>query len=145
MIGVKTMDETKDIAIETVYEFREINSTDIFPMLKIISKIGVNKFSACFDSEFVKNLITKTKEEEKSEEEQGGIVGLAATLEVAQIICENLPDCQKEIYEFLERVSNLDQKALHKLSPAVFITMLIDLFKKEEFADFIKVVSGFVK
>lgn len=32
---------------EKTYEFRELRSTDLFPMLKIMNKIGFRKFKDC--------------------------------------------------------------------------------------------------
>ena len=42
---------------ETTYELRDLCSKDIFPMFKIISKIGVKEFKKCFESDEVKQMI----------------------------------------------------------------------------------------
>ena len=39
------------------YEFRPLEASDVFLMSKIIGAIGVNEFSACFDSEGIKNMM----------------------------------------------------------------------------------------
>lgn len=49
------------------YELRELKSKDVFPMFKIIGKIGINEFKTCFENEAVKRMISKTKEEDGNE------------------------------------------------------------------------------
>ena len=41
------------------WEFRELCSSDIFPVFRIVSKIGFKQFRDCFQSEDVKNMAAK--------------------------------------------------------------------------------------
>ena len=58
------------------YEFRTLNATDVFPMLSIISKIGVNEFTACFEKEEVANVIKSLAGKGKNKEQITSIVGV---------------------------------------------------------------------
>ena len=33
------------------YELRNLTADDVFPMFKIVSKIGIKEFKACFESD----------------------------------------------------------------------------------------------
>lgn len=124
-----------------IYEFRKLNSTDTFLMFKILGKIGVNEFAECLEKDSVKQMFGLA---EKTEDATT-IMGMSVMLEVANIILGNLPKCENEIYQMLSNTSNLSVKEVKELDFAVFIEMVIDFVKKEEFADFIKVASRLFK
>ena len=62
-------------------------------------------------------------------------------MDLAQIVISNLPDCKKEIYMLLSQLSGKTEKEISNLDMVVFTQMIVALLKKEEFKDFIKVVS----
>lgn len=141
------------------YTFRLLNATDVFPMATIISKIGVNEFMACFDKEERKKLVSLFQEEAKKSETESHdaedrksedawsvvTVGIAAVMNVVPVILRNLDKCQKEIYQLLSQTSNLSVEQVQNLGLADFTEMIVDFFKKDEFKDFIKVVSKLFK
>lgn len=110
------------------YELRRLSSKDIFPMAKIISKIGVKEFSGAFSGADVSS-------------GNASAIGLSVFFDIAGIVFENLNSCEKEIYSFLSDLSGISVKDLQALSMAEFAQMIIDLVQKEEFKDFFKVVS----
>lgn len=129
---------------EKPYTFRLLGAPDIFLMSKIISKIGINEFKACFEADGIKNLIQNATTEKKAEGEETDIisVGAGVFLEIANVILGNLPKCEAEIYQMLSQTSNLTVKEITAPgNAAMFLEMVIDFIKKEEFRDFIKVVS----
>lgn len=126
-------------AAEKPYVFRKLSAVDVFPMFKIIGAIGINEFTACFEKDGIKNMIASFTGE--SEDEMSSIVGISVILEIANVIIGNLPKCENEIYQILSQTSNLSVKQVRELDMAVFFEMVIDFVKKEEFKDFIKVVS----
>ena len=65
--------------------------------------------------------------------------------EIADVILGNLPKCKDDIYQMLSQTSNLSVAQVKKLPLAQFTEMVIDFIKKEEFRDFIKVVSKLFK
>lgn len=118
---------------EKQYEFRELTSKDIFPMFKLLNKIGFKQFKECFNSDEVKKAIG-TKEGVEA-------VGIAVVFDIAGIIVQNIPSCEDEIYKLLENVSNMKQKEIEKMPMAEFFEMIVDFIQKPEFKDFFKVVS----
>ena len=134
--GMGTAKQEGDITMEKVYAFRKLKSTDTFLMFKIIDKIGIGEFTKSFDADFVKN-IGKTKDYTK--------VGISIALNVANTIIGNLPRCENEIYEMLSNTSNLSVEQVKDLDFVTFAEMVIEFVKKEEFKDFIKVVSTLFK
>ena len=139
--GTETVIQEGDITMEKpVYTFRKLNSTDLFLMFKIIGKIGINEFTACFEKDTVKKLIASVAGGE-SKDSATAFVGISVVFEMANVIIGNLPKCEAEIYQMLAQTSNLSVKQVQELDFITFTEMVIDFVKKEEFKDFIKVVS----
>jgi hypothetical protein len=134
------------------YEFRRLNATDIFLMVKIIGKIGVSELAECFregslKDAFVKIFDKRVKEaaENENTEENLTTIGMSVAFELANTVIQNLPNCETEIYQLLSQVSNKKVNDIKNMDAVVFFEMIIDFVKKEEFKDFIKVVSKYIK
>ena len=123
---------------EPVYTFRKLNSTDTFLMFKILGKIGINEFTDCFKKDSVKEMLAGGSNATTS-------VGISVMLEAANVIIGNLPKCEQEIYQMLSQTSNLTVEQVKELDFVTFFEMVIDFVKKDEFKDFIKVVSALFK
>lgn len=123
----------------TEYNFRQLNSTDIFPICNIISKIGIRELKDCFKGQDLSEMTDKKNESAMM------AIGASVTFDVAGVIFANMQKCQKEIYTFLSSVTELSQEELKAISPADFADIVINFFKKDELKDFIKVVSKFIK
>lgn len=109
------------------YEFRKLNSTDLFPLMKLVKKIGVKSFAGIIESIDVSSVEGEDKEYE---------VGLTTILKIADLLIDRLADCEKEIYAILERISDLSFDELKALDIDVFVEMIIDFVKKDEFMAF---------
>ena len=129
---------------ESVYTFRPLEGRDVFPMFKILSKIGINEFAECFGQESMRKMFDSLTGEGTSADLVKS-AGIAVTLEMVNIIVGNLPKCEHEIYQLLSNTSNLSVEEVGKLDFATFTQMIIDFVKKEEFKDFIRVASGLFK
>lgn len=135
---------------ETTFELRELKSSDIFPMFKIMGKIGFKDLKNKLTPDKVKELKSMFKMEEdideaqkkEAEDEQMMFVGFTVVLEVAEVIITNLPTCEQEIYSFLAGLSGMKVKEVANLPLVTFTEMIVAVLKKEEFKDFFKVVSG---
>ena len=128
------------------YTFRALSSTDMFLMFNIISKIGINEFTACFGKEGVINTIKNFSADEKSGDAAAVVAATSVFLEIANVILGNIGRCEKEIYKLLSQTSNLTVEEISAPGNAVmFLEMVIDFVKKDEFPDFIKVVSKLFK
>lgn len=142
---IETMETTQPEAAEIMkpYTFRKLRGEDIFLMSKIIGKIGVKEFNACFENDGIARLVAYMMGEKaaNADGEPASITYIAVTLEVADVVFNNLPKCENEIIQMLSRTSNLTVAQVKELDLAQFTEMVIDFIKKEEFRDFIKVVS----
>ena len=141
------MNETiKNVNVdEKPYVFRTLSAGDVFPMATIISKIGINQFTNCFESESVISAIESLVSDDKKSDKGALIVAGSVVLEMVNVVFSNLEKCRTDIYRLLESTSNLSAKEISELSMPVFFEMVIDFIKKEEFKDFMKVVSKLLK
>jgi hypothetical protein len=121
------------------YTFRRFSSPDIFPMFKIIGKIGLKEFTAAIDKDVLKELIASFTEGKG--EESFAVNGATVILGIADVIISKLPNCENDIYQLLSQTSDLSVDEVKALDAAVFLEMVIDFIKKDDFKDFIKVVS----
>lgn len=138
--------------VETTFELRELKSSDIFPMFKIMGKIGFKDLKNKMTPDKVKELKSMFKMDEdadvdeaqkkEAEDEQMMFVGFTVVMEVAEVIITNLPTCEQEIYSFLAGLSGMKVKEVANLPLVTFTEMIVAVLKKEEFKDFFKVVSG---
>lgn len=132
------MEETKnnvvEMPIEKAYTLRNLEAKDVFVVSKILSQIGLKEFKEAFDMKIFSG-------EEKDFEK----VGMAVFFDMSQVLLGNLPKCEKDIYKFLASLSGKEAKDVETLPMNTFVEMLIDVFKKEEFMDFFKLVSKLFK
>lgn len=142
--GVGTVNQEGDITITKVYTFRKLEASDVFPMFKILGKIGINEFADIFGKDAIRRMLADVAEE-------GGMknvatqLGIPMVLEMGNVILGNMDKCEQDIYNMLANTSNLSVDEVKKLSIADFAEMVIDFIKKDEFKDFIKVVSRLFK
>ena len=133
------------------YELRKLQSKDVFSMLRIINKIGVKEFKGVLESDAVKQAIASTttpqptasgEPEPKAETDK---IGMTVALEIVNVLIMNIPSCEDDIYTFLSSLSGLKKKDVQELEMNVFFSMIMDVFKKQEFASFFGDVSKLVK
>ncbi len=129
---------------EKLYELRVLTADDIFPMVQILSKVGLKEVKNCFDGEDVKKAI-KAMASGENAETNVETVGIAVALDIASVIAENLPKCKDQIYQLLSQLSGMDKKQIAALPMATFIEMIIDVITQDGFKDFFQVVSKFSK
>lgn len=120
------------VAAKPVYEFRALTAADIFPVVRIIRKIGINKFKAVFENAEMQAMMNGGDMSDNG--------GINFMLDLAQIVLDGVADCENEIFSLLARVSNLSENEIKTLDMATFTTMIIDFFKKEELKDFLRAV-----
>lgn len=128
------------------YEFRTLGAEDIFPMFNIINKIGITEIKTFIEGGGMKDVLSAfiTGDDNKDENSVTKL-GISVFFELASIILRNLPKCENDVFQLLSSTSNLSVDEVRKLDLATFTEMIIDFVKKEEFKDFIKVVSKLFK
>ena len=123
---------------------RKLKSTDIFPMVQILNKIGFSEIRDIITPEKLTGLLSDDKDQEDSVD-LSTILGFNLIFEIATIILKNLTKCKDDLYSFLSDVSEKSVAELEDQTPAEFLQLIIDVLKKPEFGDFFKVVSNFIK
>lgn len=87
------------------FEFRRLNSKDIFPMARIITKIGFKEFKGCLTSSNITQLVADVD----NKDNLTTAVGLSIVLDIGGVVLANLDKCEKEAYEFL---ASADRKSV---------------------------------
>lgn len=123
------------------YSLRQLKSDDIFILTSIISKIGYKEFKNCFNNPEVKNMLLNNG----SKEVDANALGMVIAFDVIGIILENMVKVKDDLYSFLSSLTGISKKELSELPPSVFMQMIFDVVKKEEFADFFQAVAKFLK
>lgn len=134
----------------TIFEFRELKSKDIFPMVKILRKIGFKDLKDKLNVDNIKDImqvfVDQTVPEGQDEQQinQGDMasyVGFNIIAEVLDVILSNLEYCEQDIYKFLASLTGKKENDIAELPMVTFTEMIVALLQKEEFKDFFKVVS----
>lgn len=126
---------------ENKFELRELKSQDIFPMMKILGNIGMDELKDIVSEENIKSLITTINNAENKNEDVAVVLGFNLVLEIAGVVMNNLPKCEKDIYKFLGGLSGMTEKQIADLPMVTFAEMIMAVIDKDEFKDFFKVVS----
>lgn len=134
----------------TTYELRGLQSKDVFSMLRIVNKIGIKEFKSVLESDAVKQAIASTSvpadpASGEPASAQAGEIGMTVAIEIMNVLIVNIPACEDDIYTFLSSLSGMKKKDVQEVEMNVFFAMIMDVFKKQEFADFFGHVSKLVK
>lgn len=128
------------------YTLRELCAKDVFPMVKIIRKIGLKDIGKAFNPEEIKAITESVSEEENATVDSiAETVGVAVVLKIVDVILENLEAAEQEIFGFLGGLAGMTADEVGSLPMDVFFEMLMDTFQSKEFVGFMKVVSRFLK
>lgn len=130
---------------EATYTLRSLQGADIFPMSAIIKKIGVKEFKNAFQDEEIKGLVQRINNGDMSKDAAANQAGMTVILNIVDVVLGNLPRAEKDIYKFLASLSGMKPDEVAALPMATFTGMVIDVIQKDEFKDFIKVVSRLFK
>lgn len=135
-----TMNETESTdVIEKPYTLKKLCADNVFTFCTILNRIGFKELKGCFQNEEIKAIMSE-KDEGKIEK-----IGLSVMMDIASIVLSNLDNCKENIYKLLSDLSGMKRDEIAALDMNIFIDMIFDVFKKEEFKDFFKVVSKLLK
>lgn len=124
---------------EKSYVMRELEGDDAFLMIRILSKIGIERLKACMEASSVKAavaIVTSKEADASAKEAAMNSVGIALMLEVASTVMERLPDCRTEIYTLLAQVSGQKYEDIAHMKLIPLTRMIKEFFRKPEFSDF---------
>ncbi len=131
---------------EKAYTLRELEGDDLFLMINIVSKIGLDRLKGCMEAASVKKAIgTMMDEKANAADKEAALnsVGMLVIMEVASAVLERLPDCKEEIYTLLASVSGKTRDDIAHMKLIPLTRMIKEFFKKPEFPDFFTEVYGF--
>lgn len=142
--------------VERNYKLRALCADDIFPMVNIISKIGIDNMADCFDpkemADMMNSVVSTSDEAEEKESSNDAMadivtkqIGIKVIMKLVGLLLKNLGKIKRELYQFLAGLSGMSEKEIAALPLGTFTQMIVDVFKKEEFSDFFQVVSGLLK
>lgn len=82
--------------------------------------------------------MAKKDEKEEAADNSNDItsVGISVALDIASILMANIGRCKSDIYALLSNLSGMKAADIAKLPVMTFTSMVVDLVKKKEFADF---------
>lgn len=122
-------------------EFKQLKSSDMFIMFKIINKVGLNEIKNQLEPKTIEKLVDSFKGKGKAKDKDSLMysVGLSVSIEMVNVIIGNLPKCEDEIYTLLSRVSGKSKKEISELDMVTFTEYIVEFVKKDEFKDFTKV------
>lgn len=124
-------------------ELRNLQASDIFTMVKILNGIGLTKIKSAIDFEKIKEL--RKNMTDKNADDIASQVGTDVILSVVSVIFENLPAIESDLYKFVGSLAGIKPTEVAKLDLNVFVDLIFDIFKKEEFVDFFKRASKLIK
>lgn len=136
---------SEQIQEEKPYTLRGLCAKDIFPMTVIIRKIGLKDIAKCFDPEEIKAIMGSVSGEDKTMDDVAETVGISVVMKIIDVVLENLSAVEQEVFSFLAALSGMTSDDIGNLPMDVFFEMLVDVFKKREFAGFMKAVSKLLK
>ena len=119
---------------------RPLEADDLFTVMEIINKIGLEDAKKCFMSVEISKAIA-----ENGDEEQVAAVGMKVMVELATLLVQKLPLCKAEVYQFLSSLSGVDAEEISHIKLVPFTKMVMDVFQKAEIKDFFQLVFGSLK
>lgn len=124
-------------------ELRNLQACDIFTMVKILNGIGLTKIKSAIDFEKIKEL--RKNMTDKNADDIASQLGTDLILSVVSVMFENLPAIESDLYKFVGSLAGIKPADVAKLDFNVFVDLIFDIFKKEEFVDFFKRASKLIK
>lgn len=124
------------------YTLRNLQARDVFAMSRIIRAIGIDQFKCAFSEDFLNSI---TPDSAGGEKDIAATVGVEMFFEIAGIIVNGIPKCEKDVYAFISDISEIPVDMVETLPMNTFFNIVIDIVKKDEFKDFIGVVSKLFK
>ena len=114
------------------FTLRPLETKDIFSLVKIISKFGINEIKTCIKARSFVGMAGK---------ENYRSAGIAVAFDIFEIAAQKLPECEKEICAFLGSLSGKTAEEISKQPPVITMRMIKAVVKKDDFADFFTGVS----
>lgn len=113
--------------VEHEIQLRELKSTDMGIICKIITAIGARQLKECFNVDSVRGEDGKINVDE---------IGMSIFFDIAGIVVSNIPKAEDEIMRFVASVAGMSMKEVQNLSFAEYGELIVRIVTKKEFQDF---------
>lgn len=130
---------------------RSVTVTDIMPVVGVLNKLNFKEIVSAVDASKLAMRMTSANmpEEERKKVSDDDSALLAMIVEhfvpVIGVVLNNLPACEGPLYKWLANMCQVSEKEFRALPPAALPEALYEIINQEEFADFFKAVSKFLK
>lgn len=131
--------------MEKAYTLRNTNATDLFLLMRIVNKIGIKEVKSVFSSADIKSTLSKAAKDGNITDDMALTIGMQAMLDIACVVVEHIPNCEREIFQLLSNLSGMTVEEISGIDAPVFIEMITDVFKEPWFADFFSRLFGSFK
>ena len=122
------VEETVETVIERPYTLRKFSDGDLFPILKILKKIGIKDCKEAF---------VQVASGEKTVKE----IGILASFDLADILIGNLTKVEEEVYSLYSDLSGLSADEIRTMEFGTLPLMIMDSFNEVKNTSFFKVLS----
>ena len=128
--GIEMETEEKE-PITRPYTLRHLKDGDLFPLLRILKKIGI---SDCKDA-----FIQAASEKKVLEQ-----IGMEVSLNIADILIRNMEKMEDEIYGLWSDISGIPVEEMKEMEFGTLPLMIIDTFSEARNTSFFMVLSRFL-
>lgn len=122
--------EPQEEVIERPYTLRKLKDSDLFPLLQLLRKIGLQNFKQSFIQE--------------TEGKTVKAVGITVVLDMADIIIANLGTASDDVYEMWSGLSGIPVNEMKEMEFGTLPLMIYDTFNEVKNTSFFKVLSKFL-
>ncbi len=129
--------QEREEIIERPYKLRVLKDKDLFPMLKILKRIGVKDFKDAFIQSRSDKQAVDGKEVVKN-------IGILTALDMADILLGNLERAEKEIYTLWSDISGIPADEMKEMEFGTLPLMILDTFSNVRNSSFFRVLSKFL-
>ena len=121
----------REPVIERPYTLRRLKDGDLFPLLKILKKIGIRDCKEAF---------IQVASGEKSVKQ----IGIMASFDIADNLIGNLAKAEDEIYELWSDLSGIPAEEMKDMEFGTLPLMIMDTFSEARNTSFFRVLSRFL-
>ena len=118
-------------AIERPYTLRNLKDSDLFPLLRILKKIGIKDCKEAF--------IQVTSGEKTLKQ-----IGIMASFDIADILIGNLAKVEEETYGMWSDISGIPVEEMKDMEFGTLPLMIMDTFSEARNTSFFRVLSRFL-
>lgn len=126
-----TKEQGVEEIIERPYTLRKLKDSDLFPLLKILKKIGIKDCKEAF---------VQVASGEKTLKQ----IGIMASFDIADILVGNLAKVEEETYEMWSDISGIPVEEMKDMEFGTLPLMIMDTFSEARNTSFFRVLSKFL-